>query len=68
MKSDFYYPEIAERKSIEEWENSEKLDMGKRASSEALEILNNYWPSHLPAKLIDDLNSRFPLELKRPDS
>ena len=67
MKSDFYYPEIAERKSIEEWENSEKLDMGKRASSEALEILNNYWPSHLPAKLIDDLNSRFPLELKRPD-
>ena len=35
MKSDFYYPEIAERKSIEEWANSEKLDMGKRAETEA---------------------------------
>ena len=67
MKSDFYYPEIAERKSIEEWANSEKLDMGKRAETEALEILKNYWPNHLPAKIVDDLNSQFLLYLKRSD-
>jgi len=67
MKSDFYYPEIAERKSIEEWATSEKLDMGERAESEALQILKDYWPNHLPAKLLDELNSRFPLDLKRPE-
>ena len=67
MKSDFYYPEIAERKSIEEWANSEKLDMGKRAETEALEILKNYWPSHLPTKIVDELNNQFPLDLKRSD-
>ena len=67
MKSDFYYPEIAERKSIEEWANSEKLDMGKRAETEALEILKNYWPSHLPNKIVDELNNRFLLDLKRSD-
>ncbi len=67
MKSDFYYPEIAERKSIEEWATSEQLDMGKRAESEALEILKEYWPNHLPIKIVDELNSRFPLDLKRPD-
>jgi trimethylamine--corrinoid protein Co-methyltransferase len=67
MKSDFYYPEIAERKSIEEWANSEKLDMGKRAETEALEILKNYWPNHLPAKIVDELNNQFPLDLKRSD-
>ena len=67
MKSDFYYPQIADRKSIEEWATSEKLDMGKRAETEALEILKNYWPSHLPTKIVDEFNSRFPLELKRSD-
>ena len=67
MKSDFYYPEIAERKSIEEWANSEKLDMGKRAETEALEILKNYWPNHLPTKIVDELNNQFLLELKRSD-
>ena len=67
MKSDFYYPEIAERKSIEEWVNSEKLDMGKKAETEALEILKNYWPNHLPTKIVDELNNQFLLELKRSD-
>ena len=67
MKSDFYYPNIADRKSIEEWANSEQMDMGKRAEVEALEILKNYWPSHLPKKIVDELNNRFQLDLKRPD-
>ena len=67
MKSDFYYPEIAERKSIEEWANSEKLDMGKRAETEALEILKDYWPNHLPNKIVDELNNQFLLDLKRSD-
>ena len=67
MKSDFYYPDIADRKSIEEWATSKKPNMGNRAESYALEILEDYWPDHLPAKLVDELNSRFPLNLKRPD-
>ena len=65
MKSDFYYPEIAERKTIEEWAYSEKLDMGQRAEFKAAEILKDYWPSHLNTKIVDELNSQFPLELKR---
>ena len=67
MKSDFYYPEIADRKSIEEWATSKKPNMGNSAESQALEILKDYWPNHLPAKLVDELNSRFPLDLKRHD-
>ena len=67
MKSDFYYPEIAERKSIEEWTTSEQQHMGQRAEAQALKILNEYWPNHLPIKIIDELNNRFSLDLKRPD-
>jgi len=67
MKSDFYYPEIADRKSIEEWATSEQLDMGEKAASRAFEILKGYWPNHLPAKIVDEFNSRFSLNIKRPD-
>jgi trimethylamine--corrinoid protein Co-methyltransferase len=67
MKSDFYYPEIADRKSIEEWATSEQLDMGRKAESQALEILKDHWPNHLPAKLVDEFNNRFFLDIKRPD-
>ena len=41
MKSDFYYPEIAERKSLEEWADSDQLDMGQRADYQASKILKN---------------------------
>jgi trimethylamine--corrinoid protein Co-methyltransferase len=67
MRSDFYYPEIADRKSIEEWANSEQLDMGRKAESQALEILKDHWPNHLPAKIVDEFNNRFFLDIKRPD-
>ncbi len=66
MKSDFYYPEIADRKSIEEWATSEQLDMGRRGEFHALAILKDYWPNHLSAEIVDELNSRFNLDLKRP--
>tara|TARA_B100001057_G_scaffold169742_1_gene170511 strand:- start:17064 stop:18569 length:1506 start_codon:yes stop_codon:yes gene_type:complete len=67
MKSDFYYPEIAERKSIEEWATSEQLHMGQRAEAQASKILSEYRPNHLPSKIINELINRFSLDLKRPD-
>ena len=67
MKSDFYYPEIADRKSIEEWATSEQLDMGRKAESQALEILKDHWPNHLPTKIVDEFNNRFFLDIKRPN-
>ena len=65
MKSDFYYPEIAERKSLEEWADSDQLDMGQRADYEASKILKEYWPNHLSKEITDYLSNRFPLDLNR---
>ena len=65
MKSDFYYPEIADRKSLEEWADSDQLDMGKRADYQALKILQEYWPNHLSRETTDFLSKRFPLDLNR---
>ena len=65
MKSDFYYPEIAERKSLEEWADSDQLDMGQRADYHASKILIEYWPNHLSKEITDYLRNRFPLDLNR---
>jgi trimethylamine--corrinoid protein Co-methyltransferase len=65
MKSDFYYPEIAERKSLEEWADSDQLDMGQRADYQASKILKEYWPNHLSRETTDFLSKRFPLDLNR---
>jgi trimethylamine--corrinoid protein Co-methyltransferase len=63
MKSDFYYPEMAERKSLEEWAESYKLDMGQRADNKASKILKEYRPNHLSKEIEDYLSKRFSLDL-----
>ena len=65
MKSDFYYPEIAERKSLEEWADSDQLDMGQRADYQASKILKEYWPNHLSKDIADYISKRFQLDFNR---
>ena len=65
MKSDFYYPEIAERKSLEEWADSDQLDMGQRANYKASKILKEHRPNHLSKEIADYLSKRFTLDINR---
>ncbi len=46
MRSDFLYPDVADHGLIEEWQASEKLDMGSRAAQHARIVLKNHWPQH----------------------
>ena len=32
---------------------------------EAMKILKNYWPNHLPTKIVDELNDQFLLDQKK---
>ena len=61
MRSDFLYPEIADRSPIEEWENTDRFDMGQRASIVACGVLENHWPSHGPADIRAHYMQRFGL-------
>ena len=61
MRSDFLYPDIADRLPIEEWETGERIDMGKRAALAARSVLENYWPSHGPADIRAYYSRRFGL-------
>lgn len=62
MRSDFLYPEVADRSSLEQWEASDRTDMGQRAAKRASEILTQHWPGHLPAPIREKLSEQYGLE------
>ncbi|MDC0867454.1 trimethylamine methyltransferase family protein [Paracoccaceae bacterium] len=63
MRSDFLYPDVADRGLIEEWQASDKLDMGSRAAQQARMVLQNHWPKHTSQALRDRYLKRFGLPL-----
>ena len=62
MRSDFLYPDVADRSSLEEWGETDQADMGQRAAARAEEILRDHWPSHGEAALRAELMARFGLD------
>ncbi len=61
MRSDFLYPEVADRRSIDEWSASDRSDMGRTAEMHADRLLKRHWPRHLPEPMRRDLARRFGL-------
>jgi trimethylamine--corrinoid protein Co-methyltransferase len=50
MKTDYLYPEVADRRSPYEWEESGALDMRERARLVAREILARHYPDYVSAE------------------
>jgi trimethylamine--corrinoid protein Co-methyltransferase len=65
MRSDFLYPEVADRRSLDEWQGSDRADMGQRAARRAIEILERHWPDHLPEPVQTEISDRFGLEHRK---
>ena len=63
MKSDFVYPDLADRRPPELWQSDPGLDLGKKAKDTALEILATHFPNHLPLDIQDLLRQKFAIEL-----
>lgn len=47
MRSDFLYPALADRQSIEQWRSSDRSTMEQRSARLARELLDRHWPTHL---------------------
>ncbi len=66
MKSDFLYPEIGCRLSIDEWADAGRSDIVQVAKTRAVEILASHFPTHvddtIATSLISDHDVRLTLE------
>ncbi len=61
MKSDFLYPEIADRRSPDEWVASGSPDIHQIARERANQLLASHKPSHIDRSIIDRIARRFAL-------
>lgn len=60
MRSDFLYPEVADRSSIADWQTAGATDMATRARQRAITILRDHHPSHLSPEMRETLLQAFP--------
>ena len=65
MRSDFLYPDLADRRSIEEWESAGKSDIRDQAKEVAKTLLATHFPGVLDAAAEKALRQSFDIRLPR---
>ena len=63
MQSEFVYPRLADRQSIDAWLESGSPDIRNRAGQIAREILSRHYPAHIDAADDARIRSRFSIAL-----
>jgi trimethylamine--corrinoid protein Co-methyltransferase len=65
MASDYVYPKIGNRDTIDVWEEKGQPDIREAAKQRAREILNSHFPSHIDKQMDDLIRTRFDIRLPR---
>ncbi len=65
MKTDYLYPDIADRRSISEWEDAGARDARDVARDKVRKILAENYPSHIPEQVDRQLRDSFNIILPR---
>ena len=63
MKSDFLYPQIADRRTPDEWQADGSPDIRQAARAKAHEILDSHFPDHIGSDLQQTLRAKFEIRL-----
>ncbi|MGX9353721.1 trimethylamine methyltransferase family protein [Roseobacteraceae bacterium S113] len=65
MKSDYFYPEIGDRRAPREWQEDGAQRIGDVARDRTRSILGSYFPDHLPDDADRALREKFDIRLTR---
>lgn len=68
MKSDYFYPEIGDRRTPREWEEEGAKPIGDVAREKTREILRSHFPKHISDTLDNKLRASFDIRLTRAGS
>ncbi|MEM7118754.1 MAG: trimethylamine methyltransferase family protein [Chloroflexota bacterium] len=63
MTTDFLYPQIADRRSPQEWEEAGSPDIRDAAKAKTWEILATHFPKHISADLDQKIRAKFDIRL-----
>ncbi len=65
MKTEYTYPKLSDRKSIEEWREDGATDIRERARAEVQQILSSHYPEYIDPDTDKKLREQFPIQLPR---
>ncbi len=65
MQSDFLYPDIADRRSFQDWQADGGNDIHQVAKTKTREMLDNCFPEHIPPDIDDKLRTLFDIRLAK---
>lgn len=65
MKTDYVYPEIADRRSISEWQDAGSRDVRERARDRVRKILAEHYPHHIGAEVDARIRDSYNIILRR---
>ena len=63
MQTDFVYPEIGDRRTIDEWEDDGSKDIREVARERTRQILKQHYPRHISSELDRKLRDNFDIRL-----
>ena len=67
MRSEYAYPEVADRGTHKEWEEVGSPTMRQRAGEKAREILSTHYPEYIPSEVVRKIREKFPIVLSAED-
>ncbi len=67
MRSEYAYPEVADRGTPSEWEEAGSLNMRQRAGARANEILSSHYPEYIDPDVDRKIREKFPIVLSPED-
>ncbi len=65
MKSDYYYPDIGDRRTPREWQEDGSHAIGDVAREKARDLLASHFPTHIPDDIDRALRAGFDIRLTR---
>ncbi|WP_282609321.1 trimethylamine methyltransferase family protein [Pelagibius sp. Alg239-R121] len=63
MKSDYYYPTLADRQSVDDWIDAGRKSIWDRAQARVADILAGPPPTHLSAEIETKIRAAYPIRL-----
>lgn len=63
MQSDYFYPDLADRRTPQDWADQGAPDLLEQARLKTRELQAETPPQHIPAEVDADIRRRFPIRL-----
>jgi trimethylamine---corrinoid protein Co-methyltransferase len=67
MRTEYYYPEIADRTNYNKWEESGSRDIRHHARQKTLKLLSSHYPKHIHPDLDAKVREKFNIHLPAAD-